>query len=44
MDLTNWLTDEFLEDHINEPVSIWIKNLSKKYDVQINVQVFKKED
>ena len=37
MDLSQWITDEFLEDHVDEPIEIIINNVSKKYNIYINI-------
>ena len=43
MDITDWLKDEFLEDHVDEPIEIIINNLSKKFNVYINIIAQPKE-
>lgn len=43
MDLTQWLTDSFLDDHVAEPIEIIVKDLSKKYDIYINIIAQPKE-
>ena len=42
-DLSQWVTDEKLEDHVDKPIRITIEDFSKKYDIKINIQAFKKE-
>ena len=36
MDWTRWLTDETLEDYVNNPIII--KGVSAKYDIYISVR------
>ena len=43
MDITRWITNEVLEDHVDEPIEIIIKDLSKKYDIYINIIAQPKE-
>lgn len=42
-DLSRWITDEKLEDHVKKPITIIIKDFSKKFDIKITIQAFKKE-
>ena len=43
MDITSWIKDEILEDHVDEPIEIIINNLSKKYNIYINIIAQPKE-
>lgn len=42
-DLTKWLTNEKLEDHVGRPIVNNIQGLSDKYDVRVTIEVFKKK-
>jgi len=42
MDLTKWLTNEVLEDHLKEPIKIKVENLSDKFDLNIEIRTAKK--
>ena len=43
MDISQWIKDSFLDDHIDEPIEICIENLSKKYNIYINIIAQPKE-
>lgn len=43
MDISQWITDEFLKDHTKEPIKIKIQNLSHKYNISIYIIAQPKE-
>ena len=43
-DLTQWLTDEFLEDHLAKPITIKVSDLSKKFNITVTIKVTRKEE
>jgi len=42
-DLTEWISDEKLEDHVDKPIKITVEDYSKKFNIKITMQAFRKE-